>query len=178
MIPYVAFLRGINVGGHAIIKMPILKAAFEKMGCEDVRTVLASGNVTFAAGQADEEALRAEIELGLKRALKMDVGVLLRKRDDLERLRSSEPFKGIDVTPDIRLYVTFLADEAKTPAITIPYAPPGKGMRILSVTATELFFVVDLGKGRGTPEAMAVLEKEFGSKLTTRNWNTIMKTLA
>ena len=27
----------------------------------------------------------------------------------------------------------------------------------------------------GTPEAMAVLEKEFGSDLTTRNWNTVLK---
>ncbi|MDD8012128.1 MAG: DUF1697 domain-containing protein [Acidobacteriota bacterium] len=52
MIPYVAILRGINVGGHAVIKMPVLKAAFEKMGCEDVRTVLASGNMVFAAWQA------------------------------------------------------------------------------------------------------------------------------
>jgi len=32
-----------------------------------------------------------------------------------------------------------------------------------------------LEKRLGTPEAMAVLEKEFGSDLTTRNWNTVLK---
>jgi hypothetical protein len=57
----------------------------------------------------------------------------------------------------------------------------GTGQRqygFCSLAGTEVFFVVDMGKGMGTPEAMAVLEKEFGSKLKTRNWNTIMKILA
>ena len=45
--PQVAFLRGINVGGAKKVGMGALKQAFEKMGCSDVRTVLASGNVAF-----------------------------------------------------------------------------------------------------------------------------------
>jgi hypothetical protein len=28
----------------------------------------------------------------------------------------------------------------------------------------------------GTPEAMVIIEKEFGSNVTTRNWNTVLKT--
>ena len=174
---YVAFLRGINVGGHAAIKMADLKAAFEKMGFQDVQTVLASGNVIFTARQADAKALAAEIESGLKKAFNMNICVLLRNRDDLERLRSSEPFKGIEAAPSIRLYVTFLSEEARAPALVIPYATPGKGLRILRASATEVLCVVDLAKGTGTPEAMAVLEREFGSSLTTRNWNTILKVL-
>jgi uncharacterized protein (DUF1697 family) len=174
---FAAFLRGINVGGHAAIKMADLKAAFEKMGFAGVRTVLASGNVIFAARQADEKSLCAGIESGLKKAFNRDIRVLLRNRDDLERLRSLKPFEGIEVTPAIRLYVTFLSDGVKTPAITIPYATPKKELRILRATATEVFSVVDLGKGLGTPEAMAILEREFGSNITTRNWNTVLKTL-
>jgi uncharacterized protein (DUF1697 family) len=45
------------------------------------------------------------------------------------------------------------------------------------VTPTEVFSVLDLSKGKGTPDVMSILEKEFGSKLTTRNWNTILKIL-
>jgi uncharacterized protein (DUF1697 family) len=174
---YVAFLRGINVGGHAVIKMTDLKTAFENMGFSDVRTVLASGNVIFEARQADEKTLRVEIESGLKKAFKRDINVLLRNRDDLKQLRLSEPFKGIEVTPAIRLYVTFLSDRAKTPAIKIPYATPRNELRIIGATATEVFSVVNLDQGVGTPELMAILEKEFGSNLTTRNWNTILKVL-
>lgn len=28
---------------------------------------------------------------------------------------------------------------------------------------------------RGTTDAMKILEKEFGKKITTRNWNTVVK---
>lgn len=172
---YVVFLRGINVGGHAVIKMADLKAAFEKMGFGGVKTVLASGNVIFAARPSDEKALTAEIETGLAKAFKRNISVLLRSLDHLVQLRWSEPFKGIEPAPGIRLYVTFLSRGARKPAISIPYAAPGKGLRILRATATEVFSVVDLEKGKGTPEAMALLEKEFGSDLTTRNWNTVLK---
>jgi len=47
MARYVALLRGINVGGKNLIKMPALKAAFETDGFRDVRTYIQSGNVIF-----------------------------------------------------------------------------------------------------------------------------------
>jgi uncharacterized protein (DUF1697 family) len=174
---YVAFLRGINVGGHASIKMADLKAVFEKMGFQDVRTVLASGNVIFAAQQTNEKMFGAEIESGLKKTFKRNISILLRSRDHLEQLRASEPFKKIENTPGIRLYVSFLSQGAKKPSIKIPYATPRNEVRILGATATEVFSVVDLENGMGTPQAMAILEKKFGSKLTTRNWNTVLKVL-
>jgi uncharacterized protein (DUF1697 family) len=45
---YVALLRGINVGGKNLIRMPALKAAFEDQGFQDVATYIQSGNVVFA----------------------------------------------------------------------------------------------------------------------------------
>ena len=42
---YVALIRGINVGGNAIIPMTTLKAAFEACGVTNVSTFIASGNV-------------------------------------------------------------------------------------------------------------------------------------
>jgi len=43
---YLALLRGINVGGKNKVPMAELKACFEELGCENVRTYIASGNVT------------------------------------------------------------------------------------------------------------------------------------
>ena len=174
---YAAFLRGVNVGGHAPIKMAALKMVFESRGFRGVRTVLASGNVIFEGGAKDAESLARKIGTGLKKAFGMDIGVMVRSLDDLARLRKTQPFAGITVTPAIRFYVTFLSAKAKRPAITIPYATPRQELRILGATATEVFCVVDLAKGKGTPEAMAILEREFGSDLTTRNWNTVLKVL-
>ncbi len=177
MVRYVAFLRGINVGGHAIIKMADVKKAFEKMGFENVRTLLASGNVVFESEQRDKKALTEEIEAELKKAFKKDISVTLRSLDDLKKLQSSDPFKGIKVTPSIRLYATFLPEKARPRTITIPYTSPQKEFSILHATPMEVFSVLDLAKGKGTPDIMNILEKEFGSNVTTRNWNTILKIL-
>jgi uncharacterized protein (DUF1697 family) len=62
---YVALLRGINVGGNNLIKMPTLKACFEGEGFRDVATYIQSGNVLFTAGRADQRALTGQIEKAL-----------------------------------------------------------------------------------------------------------------
>ena len=46
---YLAFLRGINVGGKNKLLMRDLSAMFSDAGCEDVRTFIQSGNVIFRA---------------------------------------------------------------------------------------------------------------------------------
>jgi len=173
---YVAFLRGINVGGNKKVPMAALKKAFEKLGYGNVRTVLNSGNVAFEA--KDGTAVSAK---GLSATLAKDFGfeipVLLRTRSQLEKLAQAEPFKGVKLTPETRLYVTFLDGKAKT-RLKIPYASPDFPFRILKVTPGEVLSVVVLSAKGGTIEAMAVLEKEFGKDLTTRNWNTVQKMLA
>jgi uncharacterized protein (DUF1697 family) len=176
-ISYAAFLRGINVGGHALVKAAELMQAFAAMGFENVRTLLASGNVLFDSGQADKKAIAEKIRSGLKHGLRKDVGVAVRSRQDLEILRAADPFKGIDVQPSIRLYVTFLGEKSGPCALELPYSTSSGGVRILRVTATEVFSFVDLSRGKGTPEAMSIIEKEFGVNVTTRNWHTVLKAL-
>jgi uncharacterized protein (DUF1697 family) len=173
---YVAFLRGINVGGNSLIKMADLKRAFEAMGFTDVRTVLASGNVVFAYEQTDKKALTGKIESELKKILGKDICAMIRSLEDIKKLTASDPFKGVKETPDIKLYVTFLPGKIKPRSIQIPYAIPG--FKIIGATPAEVISVVDLSGGKGTTGAMSILEKEYGSNVTTRNWNTILKILA
>jgi uncharacterized protein (DUF1697 family) len=176
-VVYVAFLRGINVGGRALIKMADLKAAFEKMGLRNVRTVLASGNVIFESGRRDEDDLGQCIEAELKKAFHKDIRVIIRSLEALKKLRSSDPFKGIRMTPSLRLYVTFLSGSAKSPPADVSDAKLRDGFRILRTTVGEIISVIDLSKGKGTPDLMGRLEKEYGANATTRNWNTILKVL-
>ena len=46
---YVALLRGINLGGHKVVKMDQLRKAFEELGFEDVKTYIQSGNMNNLA---------------------------------------------------------------------------------------------------------------------------------
>lgn len=176
MSHYVAFLRGINVGGHNPVPMATLKKLFESLRFINVRTLLASGNVVFDAPSNNTDVLVKKIEDSLKNKFGFEIGVIVRTIEELHRLSESQPFKGINVTPQTRLYVTFLSEKSKGD-LKIPYASPDKSFRILSASAREVYSVAVLVPTSRTVDLMSILEKEFGHTVTTRNWNTIGRIL-
>lgn len=170
-----ALLRGVNVGGH-MVKMADLKIVLESVGLKNVKTLLASGNGLFDyEGKDQASVLERKIELILKKNFGFDIPVILRSEDELLKLVKSDPFKGIKVTPQTRLYVTFLKRAQKAKTIKIPYSTPGGEFRILKVTPTEIISVLQLEEGKRTPDLMNIIEKEFGKEVTTRNWNTVLR---
>ena len=179
----VAFLRGINVGGHTSLRMADLRAAFEDMGFEDVRTVQASGNVVFDAGGEETTGAVAErIEIELEKVLSYPIGVAVRELTDVERLVASDPFRRVAITPETRLYVTFLCHPATKGTSIRPEKSFGRGpdaaggnVRLVDVGADQVLTAISLSPEGGTTELMAWLEKQFGPVVTTRNWNTIVK---
>ncbi len=46
-VTHVAFLRAINVAGHAVVNMTDLRDAFAAAACGNVRSLIQSGNVVF-----------------------------------------------------------------------------------------------------------------------------------
>jgi uncharacterized protein (DUF1697 family) len=172
MAEYVAFLRGINVGGNNKIGMEELRQAFISLGFAGVKTVLASGNMIFET-QKTKAGLAQDIEQKISKSFGIDVSVILRTIDDVKVLADADPFKNIKVTPQTRLYVTFLADKpkSKTPE------SQDKDFRILHVSDGEVFSVLTLSPDRRTVDLMKILEIEFGKKITTRNWNTVCRIL-
>jgi uncharacterized protein (DUF1697 family) len=176
---YAAFLRGVNVGGQKPLRMADLRAAFERMGFGNVRTVLTSGNVVFditqqAAEEEDFADLGARIESDLGRVLGFPITVALRRVADLQRLVASDPFRSVAITPDTRLYVTFLSRPVMARAGVISERQEAD-LKLVQITPGEVFSAITLSPGWGTSELMALLEKEFGPGVTTRNWNTITK---
>src|SRR5918994_5060517 len=88
----IAFLRGINVGGHQV-KMDAVRRTFEALDLDNVATFIASGNVIFETGDpggdpADTEvaALTARIESHLRAALGYEVPTFLRTDSELARI--------------------------------------------------------------------------------------------
>ncbi len=167
---YVAFLRGVNVGGHGAVKMEDLRQVFQSLGFTECRTVLASGNVLFASRPTDPGRLEKKISQALGGS------VMVRPVSDLRKLAASSPFEKIPVTPQTRFSVTFKTRDARSD-LAIPYESPEKDFWIVRVTPGEILSALVLSPGRGTSEAMAFLEREFGSQITTRNWNTVERIL-
>ena len=173
-LKYAAFLRGINAGGHKTVPMKELKKAFESLGHQNVKTLLASGNVLFDAPETTIVELTQKISAYLEKTFGFEIGVLVHTRAEIQKLTDSAPFKKIRVTPQTRLYVTFISGKPKG-ALKIPYESPGKEIRILQASNSAVLSVVTLSPGVGTIDLMGILEKEFGKNITTRNWNTIEK---
>jgi len=90
---YVAFLRGINVGGNKLIKMDALKKAFEALGFRNGRTVLVSGNVVFETTKASPQTIAAEIEAKAKKTFGHEVGVVVRTLQQLQKLKEGRPLQ-------------------------------------------------------------------------------------
>ncbi len=92
MRDFAAFLRGINVGGHRV-KGPELCAVFEQLGCREVSTFRASGNVVFDAGPELEAELAARIQKGLEEALGYEAITFLRPAKEVKAIAGNEPFE-------------------------------------------------------------------------------------
>lgn len=169
---YVAFLRGINVGGNTLISMADLKRAFESLGFKNVKTVLASGNVVFEAPKSDIASLTRKIEQKLESQFGSAITVMVRTGEDIQALIDLAPFKKVEVTPDIRLHVSFLPHDAEH-RLKVSQRLKETPYDVLRATPAELCSVVDITLKQDTTDLMKVLEKEFGKKITTRTWNTV-----
>jgi uncharacterized protein (DUF1697 family) len=175
MNSFVAFLRGINVGGHKRINMARLREACESLGLQNVRTLLASGNVLFESRKSDMPAMSKALEAEIKKAFELDVGVILCTRAELEKLAAADPFRGIPVTPRTRLFVTFLPKKPHS-ALKIPYVSPDGSFRILNVHDRAVCSVLTLGpQWAKNLRQMDILEKVYGRRITTRSWSTVCK---
>ena len=90
---YIALLRGINVGGKNKVPMGELKACFEELGCENVRTYIASGNVMFESDTSSAE-LTEKIQEALPKKFKLDselIKVLVLSREQLQQVIDQAP---------------------------------------------------------------------------------------
>ncbi len=101
---YVAFLRAINVGGNAIIKMADLKKMFEAAGLENVQTYIQSGNVIFESEEG-ADSLAKQIERLLEKTARYKIEVFVRTIREVQSIAEKSPF---GVKDGEMVYVTFL----------------------------------------------------------------------
>jgi uncharacterized protein (DUF1697 family) len=171
---FLALLRGINVGGANKVPMKELRALFEELGHEDVRTYLQSGNVVFEGRSSTSRKLAAEIESAIAKSFDLTVSVIVRTRRELERVTTGNPFPTQGVNPT-SLHVMFLAKSASAKAIRTldpDRSPPDE----FEVRGSEIYLRFPKGSGR-SKLTIDYFEKKLGTRATARNWNTVVKVL-
>ena len=171
---YVAFLRGINVGGHRV-KMDVLSGLFAALKHANVSTFIASGNVLFDAPSAsDPAAIEREIEAHLERSLGYEVATFLRTPEELAEILAYRPFSDEDMDAHGHtIHVGFLRD---------PLGHDAAQAMLSSRTAMDEFQVRGrefywLCRGKSTDSLVSWPKVAKGAKMVTtmRNMTMIRK---
>ncbi len=171
---YVALLRGIGPS-NPNMRNEKLREVFQKLGFQNVQTVISTGNVLFESPSRGVKALEAAIEEAIQKQLGFTSTTIIRSHQQLRRLVDSDVFGGFEDTPTTRLNVTFLKEKPST-NLQFPHHAEKKGHTVVGIHGREVFSVVDLS-GATTSDLMAWLEKQFGKAITTRTWKTVGKIL-
>jgi uncharacterized protein (DUF1697 family) len=168
MARFVAFLKGINVGGRIVTKGE-LQSMIEDLGFKDVVTYRQSGNVILEAGTVSSDEARVKIGSAVRKRLGYDVPIFIRTFGDLKRILDSAPKHQSKAGSS--LLVTLLPGPfAKFPS-PLPMTIPNSTAQIISARGAEVFSETH-GDGEGAlPNPL--VESKLGVKATTRNLNVI-----
>ena len=170
-LTHVALLRGINLGGHKIVKMDQLRKTFEELGFEDVKTYIQSGNVVFKAPVKATETLARRIEEQVLRQFGFPVSVVVKTADEVGDVIRNNPLlkeKGVDVS---KLHVTFLSSAPEKSALKMLDAM-AEGAAQFCYLGMAVYLHCPNGYGQ-TKLGNNVLEKVLKVGATTRNWRTV-----
>jgi len=170
MTRYVAFLRGVSPMN---LRMPDLKRCFEEAGFTEVRTLLSSGNAVFNARGRSEAALERKAEAAMATHLGRSFQTIVRPAITLQRLIEADPYAGLGLPANAKRVVTFLREPHEA-ALSLPLEVDGAG--ILAMKGREIFSAY-VPSPRG-PVFMRLIEKTFGTGITTRTWDTVKKCAA
>ena len=105
-IRYVAFLRGINVGGNKKVEMSKLKEVFQSLGFNNVFTYINSGNVIFESNKKDF----SQIEKVLGKNFGFEIKIVIRDAENIKKLCNQIPYK-FQNNAEQKTDVLFLWDE-------------------------------------------------------------------
>jgi uncharacterized protein (DUF1697 family) len=173
MPSYVALLRGINVGGKNLIKMPALKACFEANAFEDVVTYIQSGNVLFASPETRAAELTRRIEAMLAETFDYEATVVVRNRKQMGAIVGRAP-AGFGAEPTRYRYDVIFLKEPLTAKVAMKSVPTTPGVDEAHVGTGVLYFSRLIAKASQS-RLNKIISTPIYPSVTIRNWNTTTK---
>ena len=170
---YVALLRGINVGGKNLIKMPALKSCFEANGFEDVVTYIQSGNVVFASRETRAVGLTRRIEAMLAETFGYQATVVVRNRTQMRAIVERAP-KGFGAEPARYRYDVIFLKQPLTAKVAMKSVPTKPGVDEAHAGTGVLYFSRSIEKATQS-RLNKIVSSPIYPNVTIRNWNTTTK---
>ncbi len=170
MPKYVGLLRGINVTGKKMIKMETLRATFESLGFENVKSYINSGNLVFETTKTDEAKLAKTIHDAIRREFGFDISVMIRSITEIKEIVEWDPFAGqFESHKDVHVF--FLHDKlsGEQEALLLAQGNENEIFAILGrhVACLLKIHITDSAVGKG------FIDKKLKVAATGRNWRTV-----
>ncbi len=171
MKTHLALLRGINVSGHNMIKMDVLKTLLENAGFQNVRTYIQSGNVFVDSEEEHGASVGFKIKQEIFKELGLEVPVVVIEKKDLESCFKNNSYLKDKDCDTKKLYVAFLSKELQGSAINdlkISQFKPDEA----AIDKSRIYIKYAIGAGK-TRLDQKYIEKKLNLVATIRNWNTV-----
>jgi len=167
---YIAFLRGINVGGNNKVSMKELKVCFEKQGYSNVTTYINSGNVIFSTN-LDQAKLEKKIEESLLATFSIPITIVVRSVEEMAEVIKYIPLDWKD--PEYKCDIIFIKADIDKPDI-INEIKPKEGIEDLRYYPGILIWLVKRSNISKSNLPKIIGRKIFKS-MTVRNPNSVNK---
>ena len=175
MHTHLALLRGINVSGHNMIKMDVLKSTLEDMGFQNVQTYIQSGNVFIDSDEESQAKIAFIIKQEIYRVFGYDVPIIVISKADLQACFTNCNFLKENDFDTKKLYVAFVSKELKSDNINDLKMSQIKPDEV-QIDKTRIFIKYHIGAGK-TRLDQKYIEKKLNLTATIRNWNTVSQLL-
>ncbi len=172
MTIYIALLRGINVGGHNIIKMADLRTLLESIGLKKAKTYIQSGNILFESEEGARELCR-RIEDEIGKSFGFPVPVILRSAEEYEEIIQNCPYPTGSLKEGESVQIAFLAGEPSQEGTNHLHSFPSDKDEC-KVLGKEVYFFF---RQSIRDSKLAHQLPKLGVTATVRNWKTVIKLL-
>jgi uncharacterized protein (DUF1697 family) len=171
METYISLLRGINVGGKKPLKMKALIEIYKKMGFENIKTYLQSGNVVFQSKARALVEIEAFIEDEIKKTYDYDVKVFVFKGRDFNNQVMDNPLLRDETKDERYFHVSFLSSKPVAYDVEFMNSKLQSGEALYHADK-YIYLYCPQGYGK-TKLNNNFFEKKLKVFATTRNWKTV-----
>ncbi|HVT11380.1 MAG TPA: DUF1697 domain-containing protein [Fimbriimonadaceae bacterium] len=171
-VPYVALLRGINVGGKNILPMKDLAALFVEAGCAEVRTYIQSGNVLFRADPDVAEDAPEIVSAMILERFQIRSPIILRDLHSVETVIAGNPYLKEGVPPE-EIGVLFLGSVPEVESVA-KLDPARSAPDRFEVVGRDVYLHLATGFAK-TKLTNDYFESRLRTPSTARNWRTVLK---
>jgi uncharacterized protein (DUF1697 family) len=169
---YAIFLRGVNVGGNATVKMDVLKSALTENKYRDVSTHINSGNL-IVSSLNDKEMLNQNITEIITAYFGIIVEMIIKTKNELLDIIENDPFDPEKETENSKKAVVMLSEKVDNDKVLV-FKESSKIEENFYFKDDLLYIYYHNGAGR-SKFTNNFIGKKLKVTATARNWNTILK---